>query len=148
MFSSTSVSANPNSVYGCILVTSDRKVLVIRGRKSGKWSFPKGHSEQDESELDAAIRETKEETGLLLNTWYQQAIQLATGVYFVYRYKEQPCIPLDTNEVTETRWVSFETLRKMNVNVDINTFLRNYSYLLRKSDWNSIPFQNQSVYIS
>jgi len=140
--------ANPNYVYGCILITSDRKVLIIRGRKSGKWSFPKGHPEEDESELDAAIRETKEETGLLLNTWYQDCIQLATGIYFIYRYKEQSCIPLDTNEVTETRWVSFETLKKMNVNIDVNTFLRKYSYLLRKSDWNSALIHRHPICIT
>jgi len=136
--------ANPNSVYGCILVTSDRKVLVIRGRKSGKWSFPKGHSEQDESELDAAIRETKEETGLLLNTWYQQSVQLATGLYFIYKYKEQPCTPIDTTEVTETRWVTMDALKKMNVNVDINTFLRKYAYLLKRKEPNGFSYINQT----
>ena len=116
--------ANPNSVYGSILITSDRKVLVIRGRKSGKWSFPKGHSEENESELDAAIRETKEETGLMLDTWYQQAIQLATGIYFLYNVNEQLCIPIDTKEVLDTRWASFNALKKMNVNIDVNTFLQ------------------------
>jgi len=127
-----SMLANHNLVYGSILVTSDHKVLVIRGRKTGKWSFPKGHPEDNESELDAAIRETKEETGLLLNTWYQQSLQLATGVYFIYNMKEQQCSPLDTQEVTETRWVSLDTLKKMNVNVDVNTFLRKYFYLVEK----------------
>lgn len=138
--------ANQNSVYGCILVTSDCKVLVIRGRKSGKWSFPKGHSEQDESELDAAIRETKEETGIMLDTWYQQSIQLATGVYFIYNYKECPCIPIDTKEVIETRWASFDSLKKMNVNIDVNTFLRKYPHLLKKKVWNGFSYTNQIVY--
>jgi 8-oxo-dGTP pyrophosphatase MutT (NUDIX family) len=138
--------ANPNSVYGSILITSDRKVLVIRGRKSGKWSFPKGHSEENESELDAAIRETKEETGLVLNTWYQQCVQLATGIYFLYNVNEQICKPLDIKEVIETRWVSLYALKKMNVNIDVNTFLRKYSCLLKKKEWNGFSsYTNQTI---
>ena len=33
-------------------------------QKNNTWSFPKGKIEQNESRLDAAIREIKEETGL------------------------------------------------------------------------------------
>lgn len=45
------------------IVINDNKVLVIQ-QKQGFWGFPKGHMEQGESEIETAIRETKEETNL------------------------------------------------------------------------------------
>jgi 8-oxo-dGTP pyrophosphatase MutT (NUDIX family) len=38
-------------------------VVMIRNR-AGRWTLPKGHVEGDERPLDAAIRETAEETGI------------------------------------------------------------------------------------
>jgi len=40
--------------------------FLLLQSKSGKYGTPKGHVEKFESDFDAAIRETKEETGLLL----------------------------------------------------------------------------------
>ena len=47
---------------GCIVI-EDGKVLLIQQR-NGHWGFPKGHIEADETERNAAIRETKEETNI------------------------------------------------------------------------------------
>lgn len=47
---------------GCIVI-EDGKVLLIQQR-NGHWGFPKGHIEEDETERNAAIRETKEETNI------------------------------------------------------------------------------------
>ena len=47
---------------GCIILEED-KVLLIK-QTAGHWSFPKGHMEQGETEIQTAIRETKEETNL------------------------------------------------------------------------------------
>ena len=43
---------------------NDKKILIIRNKNGGHWSFPKGHVEKGESEYQTALRETKEETGL------------------------------------------------------------------------------------
>ena len=47
------------------------KFLLIRtstgGAVTGWWEFPKGHVEENESLLEAAKRETEEETGLIIN---------------------------------------------------------------------------------
>ena len=47
---------------GCIVI-EDGKILLIQ-QKNGHWGFPKGHIEDDETERNAAIRETKEETNI------------------------------------------------------------------------------------
>lgn len=47
---------------GCIIFDND-KILLIKDTK-GNWGFPKGHVEENETEEQTAIRETKEETNL------------------------------------------------------------------------------------
>ncbi len=55
---------------GCIVFThhpssQDLMVLLIKNNKNA-FGFPKGHMEEDEDDLSAAIRETAEETGVVL----------------------------------------------------------------------------------
>lgn len=38
--------------------------LLIKNRRGGNWGFPKGHIERGEDEMDTALREVREETGL------------------------------------------------------------------------------------
>ena len=40
------------------------ELLLIKNRYGGHWSFPKGHVEGRETEVQTALREVKEETGL------------------------------------------------------------------------------------
>ena len=47
---------------GCIIINKN-KVLLIKQTK-GHWGFPKGHVEKNETEIETAIREVKEETNL------------------------------------------------------------------------------------
>lgn len=46
------------------LIRSGNKFLLCRSGGSEKWTIPKGHVEEGETTLEAAYRETKEETGL------------------------------------------------------------------------------------
>jgi 8-oxo-dGTP pyrophosphatase MutT (NUDIX family) len=124
--------ANPDLVYGSIMISPLNKVLIIQGRCTGKWSFPKGHSNDNETQLDCAIRETYEETGIQLSNRFQKIIHLSKGIYFLYYCEEENPAPKDVNEVMETAWVPIEKLCSMNVNVDISMFLRKYSYLYVK----------------
>lgn len=51
---------------GCIITKDDKVLLICARDDDGKrfWSFPKGHQEDGESDVETAIRETREETGL------------------------------------------------------------------------------------
>jgi len=41
-----------------------RQYLLLRHRDGGHWAFPKGRLEPQEDEIEAALRETFEETGI------------------------------------------------------------------------------------
>lgn len=43
------------------------KLLLLRHRHGGHWSFPKGHVENDETEHQTATREVLEETGIKIS---------------------------------------------------------------------------------
>ena len=45
------------------IIIDDDKVLIIK-QKQVFYGFPKGHMEKNETEIETAIRETKEETNL------------------------------------------------------------------------------------
>ena len=51
---------------GCIILKDNQVLLIGAKDDNGKlfWSFPKGHQENGETDIETAIRETKEETGL------------------------------------------------------------------------------------
>jgi 8-oxo-dGTP pyrophosphatase MutT (NUDIX family) len=58
---------------GAIIFSKDdnKKIaLLYRGRQKD-WSFPKGHTEEDENPTETMIREIKEETGLLVSILHE-----------------------------------------------------------------------------
>jgi 8-oxo-dGTP pyrophosphatase MutT (NUDIX family) len=69
---------------GLFIFDSTGKILIcqplgIKGRDG--WSIPKGKKEKDESELEAALRECLEETGMDFNYTKKSIIELGTAKY-------------------------------------------------------------------
>lgn len=48
------------------IIIKDNKIAMIKGKKYEEYKFPGGGVEPGESDINALIRETKEETGLIL----------------------------------------------------------------------------------
>jgi 8-oxo-dGTP pyrophosphatase MutT (NUDIX family) len=117
-----------NQVFGCVLEFQDineSRYLVVKGRKSGKYSFPKGHPNPNEDPYDCALRELMEETGLVPPRIPLRIHQLATGLYYHYRVAEELIgCPEDTEEVEDIQWFSAAELRRLPINVDVSTFLK------------------------
>lgn len=68
----------PNSLVpacGVLAVDDQGRVLLQRRRDTGQWAIPMGKMELGETPTQCAIRETREETGVLVE---------ATGVLGVY----------------------------------------------------------------
>lgn len=47
-----------------VLITFDQNILLGHSTGNAFWDIPKGMKDEGETELEAAIRETREETGL------------------------------------------------------------------------------------
>ena len=52
-------------------------LLLVKNRYGGHWSFPKGHVEGNETEVQPALREVLEETGLevRLQSGFRQMVE-------------------------------------------------------------------------
>jgi len=113
-------------VYGAILLNEQRETVIIRGRKSQKWSLPKGHGRSQEKPLDACIRELKEETGLdMSGIKPDDEVRFQSGTYFVFFVKERLLLqPEDTEEVEEAMWVSVSRIPHLSSNKDLKSFSR------------------------
>lgn len=112
--------------FGGIL-RHNHQFLVIKGRKTGIWSFPKGHSRPGELPLECARREIQEETGLHLTQPPTKAQRLKGGYYFVFDFPQPTppeAHPEDQEEVEETRWVTREEMSYLIGNAGIKDFLQ------------------------
>jgi len=127
MFPSAFSSYKPRcqKVYGCICMSGEGRILLVKGRMSGKWSLPKGHMEAWESDLQCALRELREETQIVPDCQYSSYKKFSAGGYFVFFFKDEPTPSCQgSQEIEEVRWCSVEELDKLKCNVDLNLFKR------------------------
>ena len=102
----------------------DRYALV-KGRYHQKWSFPKGHLQEEEDPFDCAMREIKEETGLEVLPAPTTSLQIGFGYYYIFEVDEEyPLVPKDTQEIINTKWMTIEEMRKMDINADVSQYVR------------------------
>ena len=113
-------------VYGAILLNENKETVIIKGKKSGKWSFPKGHGNFKETPLDASIRELKEETGVdMTGVKPDDEVRFNSGTYFVFFLQERvELIPEDTEEVEEAIWIYISRIQSLNTNKDLKSFCK------------------------
>lgn len=113
-------------VYGCICLNANEKILLVLGRRAGKWSFPKGHMKSEESAHRCALRELYEETGICIDsdTKYMGEKKLPIGQYFIYEMDHEPTLAVnDTAEVEDIGWFSIDEIKKMSCNRDVSSFI-------------------------
>jgi 8-oxo-dGTP pyrophosphatase MutT (NUDIX family) len=115
------------STYGAILRIRDRSgndlYALVQGRYTGKWSFPKGHSNEGEEPIECTLREVGEETGIDKLPDPLEYLQIGYGNYFVFDLKESiPLIPRDTQEIMDTKWVSLDEMERMSLNADASLY--------------------------
>lgn len=112
-------------IYGSICMTPDNRVLAVKGRRTGKWSFPKGHLEGSESSLECALRELKEEAGIDLSCYQPIGCRkLSVGRYFFFEIdQELPTMVSDQDEIEAAEWIPVQRLVDLDCNVDLNAFL-------------------------
>ena len=99
---------------GCIIIDNG-KVLLVK-QTSEDWGFPKGHVENNETEIETAIRETKEETNIdvEIDEKHRYVIEYSPKenvwkevVYYIAKMKSDTCIPQES-EIEKIEWLLFE----------------------------------------
>ena len=108
----------------------DVKFLVVRGKWSGIWSFPKGRMNDDESEEVCAIREVQEETGIsitLKELTDKESLKIGRNTYFILEvYNEEKYNSFDIKdkfEVDLVEWKYLSELKSLSCNKDIRNIL-------------------------
>ena len=103
-------------------VNKKKFYLVIRSL-NGDFGFPKGHTEPGESEIETAIRELKEETGIEVKIieGFRRQIEyelrnipntIKQSVYFLGECTSDKII-CQESEVSEARFISYEDAIKI-----------------------------------
>ena len=105
---------------GVIVINKDKQILLVK-HQAGHYGFPKGHVESGETEIETAIRETKEETNIDVSIIgeYRFVISYDTKynthkdvVYFIGYPTTHKIIP-ELVEVSDVKWVDYEQVASL-----------------------------------
>lgn len=116
----TEATAPVRPPIAAAIVTSNRGVLIER-RNDGRplWTFPAGEAEPGESPADTAIREVKEETGLLVKISHTigERQHPVTGRHMIYiaarPYQGTAVHVGDEAELAEVRWATLSEAEQL-----------------------------------
>ena len=103
--------------------------LMLKGRRSCVWSFPKGHPETVDkcSPLRTAVRETQEETGLVNGRDYTiigDAIRFGKRPYWLGIVHGDPTIQLCWHEHIEWTWSTRNEIMELESNTDVRSWVK------------------------
>ena len=111
-----------NIKCGTIILNKDlSKVIMVSNNynDNDKWGLPKGRRENDETYAKCAKRETREETGLLIDISDRQPkIRINNSYYFPIIYKNSygTIEPIDKKEIREGKWIEIKNIKNINLN--------------------------------
>lgn len=100
---------------------NDMKILLIKHKNGGHWSFPKGHVEFGESEKQTALREIKEETGLDVElmdgfrksvTYTPKPNVIKEVVYFM-AVSNSKDTEIQEEEISQAVWIEIDKVHNM-----------------------------------
>lgn len=115
------------------------KILILRHKLGGHWSFPKGHVEQGETERQTALREVQEETGLKIRlkesfrevVSYSPRPGINKDVVYFLGVTDQKETTMQPEEVSEIRWVDLENAQEFLTYYNDKQLLRSAKKYLR-----------------
>lgn len=111
--------------FGAIIYSTNKKILLVLGRNSNKWSFPKGHANDGESPFECVIRETYEETGFTELPNPLKSHRMRFGVFYEFHVENEFVpTPIDQNEIGDARWFTMEEAKQLIMNSDTGVFIQ------------------------
>lgn len=106
---------------GCIIINDGRVLIEAQKHKDEVfWNFPKGHQEPEETDIETALRETKEEVGLdvriidtdpiVMKYIIDKGTTVKTVLLFLAKLASDSdgVVKLQEDEVAEVKWVPFD----------------------------------------
>jgi 8-oxo-dGTP diphosphatase len=121
---------------GAVIIENHRVLLVKRGHPPllGEWSIPGGVLEIGEMLRDAAIREAREETGLVVEPGqllgvFDRVLREGDRIQYHYvlidflcrRVSGEPCCGTDADDV---RWFTLDEVEKLKLAPDTAAVIR------------------------
>ena len=124
------------------------ELLLLKHRFGGHWSFPKGHVEEGETEVETALREVHEETGLTiqLEEGFRQSVEyyprpnIRKQVVYFLGYADDDRTKRQEEEISEIRWVPLKNAhREVTFRNDKNLINHAKKFLRRKFSQRNEP---------
>ena len=106
---------------GAVVYNPERQSFLIIKMLNGNWGFPKGHNENQETDIQTAIREVTEETGINIKILdgFKKSIkyipfpEVLKKVIFFIGITEEEKVTIDKHEIEDYMWCSYEEALKM-----------------------------------
>ena len=106
---------------GAVVYNPKKHSFLIIKMLNGNWGFPKGHTEDQETDIQTAIREVTEETGINIEILdgFKKSIkyipfpEVLKKVIFFIGITEEEKVTIDRDEIEEYMWCSYEEALKM-----------------------------------
>ena len=102
---------------GILLFDKEEKCVLIVQSRGKLWGIPKGTVKDDENYSDAAIRETAEETGIVVDITQlsDDVLRISNSLYYFCSIKKREVKVQKTeeNDVNSIGWIKLECLKKM-----------------------------------
>lgn len=118
---------------GIVLFNSDEFLIIQHSVKpnedGGHWDFPKGHVEENETELETAVRELKEETGII-------------DILLIDNFKHRITYNFRKNNELMAKEVIFFLAESSAREVQLSSEHQNYNWLDFNSAHNRLTYPN------
>ena len=127
----------------------DIRILLVRGKQSGKWGFPKGHLEPNEDLIGTAIREMKEETNIdVSESDIDKRIKLGDYTFFLVRMYKLEKVVKQESEILDSNWMLTEDIMKLDMN-EVNYPLKLFRFFVKSDKTISqfIRLNKRKIYI-
>ena len=106
---------------GAVVYNPKKHSFLIIKMLNGNWGFPKGHTEDQETDIQTAIREVNEETGINIEILdgFKKSIkyipfpEVLKKVIFFIGITEEEKVTIDRDEIEDYTWCSYEEALKM-----------------------------------
>lgn len=113
----------PVQIAGTILKDDKSRYLLVQETRPdiyGKWGLPAGHVDDGESVTGAAIRETQEETGYLVELHSEkpffESVTENNHPYIIFDAKiANGELRVDPQEQLDVKWLTYDELKSMDL---------------------------------